>query len=195
MNSTYIFFGRSGAGKGTQAQLLKEQLEKQGRTVKYIETGAAFRTFIESDSFAAKKAKEQMAKGELLPEFLPIWMWADFLIKNVSGDEDLILDGLARRPHEAPILDSALRFFGRTNVHIIYVNVSIDWATERLMARGRADDHIDEIKKRLTWFDWNVVPSMAYFHELPQYKFHDINGEQTIEAVHTEITKSIENRI
>lgn len=193
MNSTYIFFGRSGAGKGTQAQLLKEQLEKQGRTVKYIETGAAFRTFIESDSFAAKKAKEQMARGDLLPEFLPIWMWSDFLVKEVTGAEDLILDGVARRPHEAPILDSALRFLGREDMHVIYVNVSEEWATERLMGRGRADDHIDEIKKRLSWFDWNVIPAMAYFHELPLYKFHDINGEQTIEEVHEEISKAIKN--
>jgi adenylate kinase len=188
---TYILFGMSGSGKGTQGKLLKEELEAQGRTVIYIETGARFRKFMEGGSYTAHLTKETINKGDLLPVFLPIWIWSEQLIEEYTGEEDMILDGLCRRPDEAPVLDSALKMYKRKNPKCVYFNVSDDWAYERLSARGRSDDTDEYIKSRLEWFDWQVRPAMSYFHENDDYEFVEINGEQDIDTVHLETMEKL----
>jgi len=192
---TFIFFGKSGSGKGTQAKLLGDYLKRtKGNEVLYIETGEGFRDFIKTDSHTAQLTKEVLSGGGLLPVFMPIWLWTDFLVKNYNGTEDLILDGLCRRPAEAPVLDSALKFFGQKNPIIIYINVSNEWSFARMKDRGRKDDTEAYIKSRLDWFEWNVVPAMAYFHEHPDYTFLEINGEQTVEEVQSEILSRLATR-
>lgn len=189
---TIIFFGPSGAGKGTQAKLLIDKLkEKDSRSVLYIETGQRFRDFSSEASMTAKLAKEIMTSGGLLPEFLPIWIWTEYLIRHVSGDEHMILDGLSRRAHEAPILDSAMRFYKREKPVVISLEVSSEWAKERLLARGRGDDNGHDIEERIAWYYKNVVPAMEYFKNNSYYNFVSINGEQDIDKVHSDISKAI----
>lgn len=189
---TFIFFGLSGSGKGTQAKLLIDFIKKNDqRDIIYLETGAKFREFSTEASLTAKMTKEVMAKGGLLPEFLPIWIWTEYLVKHMSGNEHLILDGLARRSHEAPILDSAIRFYKRENPIVISLNVSRDWAKEKLLARGRSDDSLYDIEKRIDWYYQNVIPSIEFFKNNNYYKFIEINGEQSIEDVFTEMIKKI----
>lgn len=194
MNShkhTFLFFGRSGAGKGTQAKLIQDYLEARGRRALYIETGQELRKFTESQNITSTLAKQVMDRGEFLPAFLPVWIWTNVLIQTYTGEEDLILDGLARRFHEAPILDSALRFYGCENVHVIHVNVSPEWSRERLLARGRGDDKEAEIQRRLTAFDHNVLPVLDYFKNQKGYDFFEVNGMQTIEEVHRDIVEHV----
>ncbi|TSC70256.1 MAG: adenylate kinase [Parcubacteria group bacterium Gr01-1014_46] len=186
---TFIFFGPSGAGKGTQAKILIEYLKKNDpdRTTLYIETGQRFRDFITEASYTATKTKEIIDNGGLLPEFLPIWIWSEYFVKHVSGDEHMVLDGLSRRAHEAPILNSAMKFYKREKPFVISMEVSRDWAKDRLLSRERGDDNIGQIEKRLDWFEKNVLPAIEYFKNNEFYNFITINGEQTIEEVNKEI--------
>ena len=191
---TFILFGASGSGKGTQAQLLIDYLEEndKDRQTIYIETGQKFRDFIESEkSLTIDLTKEVMTTGGLLPEFLPIWMWSEFLIKNITGNENLILEGLSRREHEAPVLDSAMKFYKREKPNVISIEVSKKWSTERLLARGRGDDNEADIAKRLDWYYENVMRAIEYFKNDSYYNFISINGEQTIEKVHTDIMEKL----
>lgn len=189
---TFIFFGPSGAGKGTQAKLLIDFIKtKDSKDVLYVETGQRFRDFSTEASFTAEKTKEIMTKGGLLPEFLPIWIWTEYFIRHVNGDEHMILDGLSRRVHEAPILDSAMRFYGRENPIVLSINVSREWAKEKLLGRGRADDNEKDIEERIAWYYDNVLPAMDYFRGNTYYNFIPINGEQSIEDVHKEIVSKI----
>lgn len=191
-SQTFIFFGKSGSGKGTQAKILTEYLEKTTNLKSlYIETGEGFRNFTQDGSYSAELTKETLASGGLLPVFLPIWLWTDFLIKNYDGTQNLILDGVCRRPTEAPVLDSALKFFGQHKPIIIYINVSNDWSFARMKERGRKDDTEEYIKSRLKWFEWNVVPAMAYFHEHPDYTFIEVDGEKSVEDVHSQIISKL----
>jgi adenylate kinase len=192
---TFIFFGKSGSGKGTQAKLLAKYLETaKGRQPMYIETGQGFREFIKSESHTADLTKKVLSEGGLLPVFMPVWLWTDILVKNYDGTQDLILDGLCRRPAEAPVLDSALKFYNQKNPIVVYINVSDKWALDRMKERGRKDDTEEYIKSRLKWFEWNVVPAMAYFHEHPDYTFIEINGEQSVEDVHGQIISKLATR-
>ncbi len=190
---TIIFFGPSGSGKGTQARLLIEKLkEKNGREIIYVETGQRFRDFSEEASFTAKKTKEIMQQGGLLPEFLPIWIWTEYFIRHTSGEEHMILDGLSRRKHEAPILDSALKFYKRENPKVLSMEVSRSWAKERLLGRKRGDDNEKDFDKRIDWYYENVLSALEFFKNDPYYTFIPINGEQSIEDVHKEIVSVLD---
>lgn len=186
----YIFFGKSGAGKGTQAKLLLDSL---GTESLHVETGAGFRKFMEDDNHTSKRVKDFLDDGKLLDEFLPIWLWTDFLIKNFSGQESLIFDGVARRMAEAPILDGALDFYGIEERYIIFLDVSDEWAKERLRGRERYDDSEENIESKMVWYRENVAPVIEYFRNDEKYKFLDIEGEQAIEEVHQSIIDAIKD--
>lgn len=157
-----------------------------------METGQRLREFAALDNHTAKLTKARMEEGGLMPEFMPIKMWADYLVDNFTGEEHLLLDGLARRPHEAPILDSALKFYKREYPTMIVINVSREWATQRLLGRGRGDDNLDDIKRRVEWYDTNVVPAIEYFRNNGRFTVLDINGEQPIDGVYKELIGKID---
>lgn len=191
---TFIFFGRSGSGKGTQANLLIEYLNKNKTNGNlYIETGQKFRNFIsQEENHTSQMTRKVLDEGGLMPVFMPIWLWTGELVEKFSGKEDLILDGLCRRPDEAPVLDSALKFYGLKKPNIIYINTGKNWSLEKLRSRGREDDDKEEdMMRKLSWFDWNVMPAMSYFHGNDYYNFIEINGERTIEEVHAEIIQKV----
>jgi len=192
---TIIFFGRSGAGKGTQADLLRDYMQNndpEKRNTLYIETGERFRDFIKDEgNFTSKMTKSVIESGGLMPEFMPIWVWTSYFIDNYTGTEHLILDGLSRRYDEAPVLDSALRFYRRERPQVVFINTSRQWSVDRLMSRGRKDDNEDDIQRRLDWFEENTTPALNYFKSHIGYEFIEIDGEQTIEKVHADILSKV----
>jgi len=196
-SGTFILIGRSGCGKGTQAELLKKYVEEKDaekHPVLYIETGDRFRAFLSGNGYGSRLAREISEKGELQPEFLAVCMWGEELLSKVTGNEHLIMDGSPRRLREAMALDTALSFFKRQSPTVIHVDVSNEWSRERLKGRGRKDDlSEEEVNRRLSWFDSEVKPAIDWFRKEPAYKVVDINGEQTIEEVHRDIISAIFN--
>ncbi|MEK7471500.1 MAG: nucleoside monophosphate kinase [Patescibacteria group bacterium] len=186
-----LFFGRSGCGKGTQAKLLADLLKSQGREVLYTETGSQFREFIKEENYSSKLAENVLKEGGLIPVFLPIWIWTDILVKNFTGEQDLVLDGLCRRFEESVALDSAFSFYKIEKPNIILMNVSKNWSYARMMERKRADDTPEKIQNRLDWYEKDVVPSVEYFRGRERYNFIEINGEQSIDNVHKDIIKAL----
>jgi len=190
---TFIFFGRSGSGKGTQVEYLMKYLEsndsKKAKII-YIETGNLVREFAKNDSYSAKLSKEIIESGGLLPEFIPIWAWAEVMIKNITGPEHLIIEGASRRISEAKVLKDALEFYKRDNIKVVYINVSRDWAVERLLARKRKDDSLSGITQRQDWFDQNVIPAIEFFKRTDGINFIDVKGEQSREKVHADLVKA-----
>ncbi len=185
---TFIFFGRSGSGKGTQAQLLIDWLKAHdpSRKTLYIQTGQKGRDFAQQGNFSARLVQDVINHGQLFPAFIPIYFWTQVLVESIQeGTEHLVLDGLCRRPEEAPILDGAFQFYKRARPIVVVINVSEAWATKRLLERQRADDIPADIKNRLSWYDTQVVPAIKHFRDHSEYyKVVDLNGEQSIEAIH-----------
>ena len=194
---TFIFIGRSGCGKGTQAELLIGKLKDKSyitdqNPLFYIETGDRFRDFISKTSNASRLAKDIMDRSERQPDFLAIWMWADLLVTNLMGDEQLIFDGTPRSLNEALALDTALKFYQRQQPVVIYLDVSNEWSKTRMSERGRLDDKKSgDIEKRLAWFESDVLPAVKYYENNPNYRFVRVNGEQTIEEVHSELVTQL----
>jgi adenylate kinase len=194
---TFIFIGASGCGKGTQVELLKKELAKRDPTtpIFHLQTGQLFREFAKEESYAARIAKEAQERGELLPEFLSMWLWSSIFIKNITGGEHLIIDGSPRTVDEAEHLDVALKFFKRETPTVVFMKVSSEWSRTRMKERAtkehRADDSDESIKRRLSWFEREVFPTIERYRRDRDYRFLEINGEQSVATVHQEILEKI----
>ncbi|MFA6227286.1 MAG: nucleoside monophosphate kinase [Candidatus Paceibacterota bacterium] len=188
----FIFIGRSGCGKGTQVELFKKSLgERTGSKILHIETGAFFREFIKGDSYTQSLSKKVVESGGLMPGAMALDLWVNYLVKNFSGKENLLFDGAPRIVYEAELLDAMLKFYGIPNYKVIYINTSRKWCTDRLTARGRKDDTAEGIDKRMSWFEKDVLPCIDFFNKDKDCQVFDINGEQTIEAVHKELIEKV----
>ena len=193
-SQTFIFTGRSGVGKGTQAALLEAYLKKKdpGRKVLSFASGDGLREYIKGTHYSNLRAKEIYDTGGLFPEFLAVYNWAHFFTEHMEGDEHLLLDGLPRKLCEAQILDGAFDFYKHKRVFILWMEGSREWSTKLLSGRGRSDDTPENIVSRLDWYDEEVAPTIEYFRAHPRHTFLEINAEQPIADVHNEIVKKIE---
>jgi adenylate kinase family enzyme len=190
---TFIFMGRSAAGKGTQANLLIEYLKNKTPDVPIysFESGGNLRNFYKgTDSYSARMIEDVLNKGGFLPEFVAIWNWSRRFIEDLKGGEHIIVDGSPRKQKEAEVLHGVWHFYKREFPKIIHLNASRDWCLARMKERGRADDiNPDSANSRLNLFDIEVAPILEWYSEHPEYSILEINGEQTIEEVHKEIIK------
>lgn len=194
MFKNFIFIGRSGCGKGTQAELLMDYLKREtGTPVFYVENGQKFRDFLERKDNPTSQISQQIYKeGGLQPEFLSVYMWTDQLIEKFDNKMHLVIDGAPRRLPEASILDSAFKFYNRSDLYVLYIDISREEAQKRLLLRGRTDDKSkDDINKRLDWFDSEVVPVLDFFKNHADYKFLQIDGERSIEDIHKDIISQV----
>lgn len=192
----FIFIGRSGCGKGTQAPLLMEEIKKResAHDVLYLQTGALIREFIKEENYSALRAKEIYDAGDRQPDFLAVNMWSNFLFKRFTGKEIIIADGTPRSLDEARMLDTALDWmYGIKNPVVVYLNVSDDWSIKHLLARGRMDDNEEDIRERLRWFETDVLPAVEWYRDNKYYTFFDINAERKIEEIYAEIIGKISN--
>lgn len=189
----FILLGRSGSGKGTQAELLKTLLEsKQSNPVLHVTTGGGFRDFIASNTYAASLARDVDEKGVLQPEFLAVWVWSSIFISTLKGDETIILDGAPRKPFEATILHSAITFFNYKNPIVLYLDVSESGSRDHLSKRGREDDlQESQVSGRMEWFETGVLPALEIYRNDPRYTVLHINGNQSIDEVYKEIVEKL----
>lgn len=189
---TILFFGHSGSGKGTQAKKLIEFLDNNtdSKSV-YIETGARIREFITKEGYTNKVTKDIIDSGGLLPEFLPIWIWSDVLVHEYTGKEHLILDGLSRRLQESRVLHTTFQFYGINKPKVVCIEVSREWSRQRLTERGRPNDDAEKIEERIDWYEENTQPAIDFFKAQEEYEFITVNGEQSIDEVHTEVLEKL----
>jgi adenylate kinase family enzyme len=186
---TIAFYGISGSGKGTQAGLLTKDLNDKdpNRKVAYAEMGGLFREFFKQDTPLAKRAEDIVLAGGLPAAFLPTYLLTGFLNDTrFQGNEHLIMDGVARHPSQADLLNEIMRFYGRADLHAIVLDVPVTVSHDRLVLRGRNDDNEDAIQRRAQWFAEHVMPAITILEKLG-WKIHHVNGHQTVEEVHKDI--------
>lgn len=192
----FTFIGRSGCGKGTQAELLKNILEtKFGKDGVFVfNTGTQLRALAAHQEFLTARFLDEkiMKAGEKAPDSLAIWAYTKEIIHGVTETNHLIIDGSPRTALEAQTIDELMDFLGRKNVFHIWLNSGHDSVFERMKKRGRFDDVHDNITRRLVYYEKFVVPAIEFYQKDKDHKFLEINGDQTIEKVHQDIVKAIE---
>ena len=98
-----IFLGAPGAGKGTYASRLSQQLG-----VPTISTGDCLRANVKEGTALGLEAKTYMDKGALVPDDLVTRMLADRL-NQADVQKGFILDGFPRTIQQARSLDALLK--------------------------------------------------------------------------------------
>lgn len=200
----FVFLGRSGCGKGTQASLLSKHLDTvtPDNGVFYVSTGEEFRKLINGDTYTASETKTIVDEGNFAPSFIASMLWANVIVRDYKKNSHMIVDGSPRTLAEKNIFDTLFYFYGEKKVyefekpHIIFMNVTKDWAMDKLLKRatieGRVDDVKDAIEKRMYWFENHIAKVIDAYKIDERAHFHEINGEQTIEEVHKEIISKLD---
>ena len=206
-----ILLGMPGAGKGTQAQIIEEEL-----TIANVSTGAILREVSKSESDLGQKVQTYLNSGQLVPDEIIIEM----LVERISKDDcnnGFILDGFPRNIEQAKSLDQA----GVSIDLVIYLKILEEQIIERMSGRRihlasgrsyhttfnppkvdgkddltgedlvqRSDDKPDVIKKRLEVY-FNETEPMLDFYKNKDIQFCEIDASEPVKAVTEKILKII----
>lgn len=183
-----VLFGKPGAGKGTQANFLKEKYN-----LKHISTGDVFRFNIKNETALGTLAKSYIDKGDLVPDEVTIDMLADEVEKN-SEAAGFIFDGFPRTKAQAEALDTLLLSKNMKVNATIALEANDEVLIERLLERGKESGRVDDqdeekIRNRFDEYNQKTAPLIGYYKA--QEKFYSVNGIGSID----EITMRIGNII
>ena len=150
-----LLVGPPGAGKGTQAAVLSEQLG-----IPHISTGDLFRVHIADETPLGLKVKEYLDSGVLVPDEITNEMARERLAEAESG---FLLDGFPRNAAQADMLDEILSELEVELDAVVQLDAPEEAVVERLLARGRADDTEDVIRHRQEIYRSETAPLLDHY--------------------------------
>jgi adenylate kinase len=124
-----ILLGPPGAGKGTQAERLREDFG-----LPLISTGDMLRSQVADGTELGQAAKRYMDAGELVPDRVIVEMITGRLAEGDAGD-GFLLDGFPRNLEQADALDEALSGVERQLTAALLIEVPDDELVRRLTGR------------------------------------------------------------
>ncbi len=183
-----VLFGKPGAGKGTQAEFLKQKYK-----LTHISTGDVFRFNLKNDTELGKQAREYMDAGDLVPDELTTKMLIDEVNKHPDTD-GILFDGYPRTIAQAEALDAFLISIKSSVAATIALEADDEILVQRLLERGKTSGRIDDqdeekIRNRYQEYNEKTAPLMDYYKT--QNKYFAVNGIGSI----TEITKRVSSVI
>ena len=184
-----VLFGKPGAGKGTQASVLKEKFE-----LVHISTGDVFRYNISNQTELGILAKSYMDKGELVPDSVTINMLSDEVDRSITQAKGYIFDGFPRTIAQAEALDTFLSEKGMQVDATIALEADEDELTARLLERGKTSgrtDDTDDTKIRTRFAEYNAktAPLIDFYQK--QNKLYSVNGIGEIDQITERIASII----
>ncbi|MGH2876035.1 MAG: adenylate kinase, partial [Solirubrobacteraceae bacterium] len=124
-----ILFGPPGAGKGTQAERLRNDFQ-----LPFISTGDMLRANVSQETELGKQAKGYMDAGDLVPDALIVAMAGQRLSEDDAQD-GFILDGFPRTVEQAKALERQLSELGRRVTAALLIDVPDEEVIRRLSGR------------------------------------------------------------
>jgi len=206
-NAKYIILlGAPGAGKGTQAEVLRSQFGAA-----HVSSGDLFRENISKQTSLGVLAKSYMDQGELVPDDVTIKMVME-RIAQPDCVRGVVFDGFPRTEAQAKALDAALARENKKIGAVLFVQVRDQVLIKRLTARWicpvcgsvynlltnpprvagkcdkdgsalsqRDDDKPETVRTRLDVYRRQTAPLIEYYRRAGLLR--ELNGEQTIEQV------------
>jgi adenylate kinase len=175
-----VLFGPPGAGKGTQANFLKEKYN-----LVHISTGDVFRYNIKNETALGVLAKSYIDKGALVPDQVTIDMLNAEVEKNADAN-GFIFDGFPRTNAQANALDALMDEKDSQINAMIALEVEDEILVGRLLERGKTSGRADDadetvIRNRIkVYYDETAILKDYY---TAQNKYHGVDGVGSIEAI------------
>lgn len=185
-----ILFGPPGAGKGTQANFLKEKYN-----LVHISTGDVFRDNIKNETDLGKLAKSFMSKGKLVPDEITIDMLSNEVDKNPNA-EGFIFDGFPRTEAQAEALGYLMDDKDSQIDAMVALEVDDEILVKRLLNRGktsgRADDAEESIIRNRIKVYYNETAILKEYYKKKD-KYYGVDGVGTIEEITERLSNVIDN--
>jgi adenylate kinase len=214
-----ILLGPPGAGKGTQAQRLKENYG-----LMHLSTGDMLRQEIAKGSDFGKKIKEYVDSGQFVPDSVMVDMIAH-LLDQPEYRVGVILDGFPRTENQAASLDVMLKSKKMAIDHVIEIKVDDEALVKRISGRymcgecgacynafskkpleegicdvcgssdfvKRADDKEETVRARLKIYRQETMPIIPYY--LERGLLREVNGMLGIDKVSEQINSLLEGSV
>jgi adenylate kinase len=162
-----------GGGKGTQGIRVAKELG-----LEHISSGDLLRAAVAQDTPIGREVAEYMAAGKLAPDTV-----VTQAVKPVLEERDgYVLDGFPRNLEQTQGLDFD---------HVLYLDVPDEVVTERLLARGRADDSEDVIVARLKQYEADTEPLVELYRD--QGVLRRVDGDRPADEITDELLQLVKN--
>ena len=210
-----ILLGPPGAGKGTQAERLRDDFQ-----LPHISTGDILRAQVADETELGIEAQRYMDAGELVPDEVIVGM---ITARVADGDarDGFLLDGFPRNEAQADALGEALSSLERRLTAALLIEVPDDDLVRRLAGRRvcvknpshiyhvdfdppkhgevcdqdgarliqRDDDKEDVIRRRLEVYHSQTEPLIAYYDRAALLRRFDVR--RTPDEVHAHIRATV----
>ena len=175
-----VLFGPPGAGKGTQAEVLKEKYQ-----LVHISTGDVFRYNIKNQTQLGTLAKSYMDKGHLVPDDVTIKMLNAEVDKNPNAN-GFIFDGFPRTEAQAEALSILMEEKSSQINAMVDLEVDDKVLVDRLLERGKTSGRADDanqaiIKERVAEY-YRKTDILKDFYKV-QNKYFGVNGVGNIQDI------------
>jgi adenylate kinase len=210
-----ILLGPPGAGKGTQAERLREDFG-----LPHIATGDILRAEVSEGTVLGERAREYMEDGDLVPDELIVEM----ITRRVAAEDardGFLLDGFPRNEQQADALARALAEQERTLTAALLFEVPDEEVVRRLAGRRvcvknpshiyhvefdppkhegvcdqdgarlmqRDDDREDTLRHRLEVYHGQTEPLIAFYDRAGLLRRFD--GTRSAEEVHARLRATL----
>lgn len=211
-----ILLGPPGAGKGTQARRLVEELG-----LVQLSTGDMLRAAVAAGTDVGRRAKAIMEAGQLVPDEVVIGVVSEALDRPEVRKRGVIFDGFPRTVAQAEALDRLLaekgmaldaviamevddeelvrRISGRftcakcgEGYHDIYKRPRVDGVCDKCGSTEfvrRPDDNPEAVRTRLRAYHDETAPLIAYYRRTGKLK--TVDGMRSIDEVTEQIREAL----
>ncbi len=181
-----ILLGPPGAGKGTQAKVIEDK-----HKAIQLSTGEILRAAVAAETELGLKAKDIMARGDLVPDDVMIG-----IVRDRLGEDDVktgfILDGFPRTVAQAEALEGLLDELDMKLDAVVEIQVDEGILIGRIEKRAtetdggpRADDNVESLKKRLAVYREQTAPLITFYQGRGSLK--SVDGMAAVDDVTREI--------
>jgi adenylate kinase len=210
-----VIMGPPGAGKGTQAEFIKNKYQ-----IPHISTGDMFREAVKKGTPMGKEAQKYMNEGKLVPDQVTIGIVEDRLAE-ADCQAGFLLDGFPRTIVQAQALDGVMEKLGRKIDTVINITVPDNILIQRMSGRvsckecgkvyhlvfsppavegkcdecsaeliQRSDDNAETAAKRLQVYNEQTSPLLDYYQD--KGLLRNVDGDRDPKLVGSDIAASLD---
>lgn len=179
--------GPPGAGKGTQAKVVAENL-----LIPAISTGDIFRANVSEQTDLGREAQRYMDAGDYVPDAVTNAMVAGRLAEE-DARAGFLLDGYPRTPDQVARLDEILQGLEAEVDRVVVLTVDRDEIVTRLLQRaetdGRSDDTEEVIRRRQDLYAEQTAPLIDVYAD--RGLLCEVDGMGTMDEVSSRVLSAL----